>query len=751
MKAGERLEMNLRSLAPGRPPKGVLRMGAAVLALVMVAGCATARNERPYATRTYQSTDVERPKPSEPDDAATATAPPGDGSKAALAPRSTFARIPNIAVGAGDEDDAPAGEEPPFPVREIDAVVPPLALPAFIDLAFGEMLQVPYATGAGVANRTEIVQLRSSGMMPARTFLNLVKVALSDFGVRVSLENGVYQIIEDTALQTRRPRFIKSRSRPDTPVTLRPIVQFVELNAVSARDMTSILQQAFGAQGENLKFEPDPDSNYIVLTGLPDDVNAALSIIYEMDELRYAGTQVQRYSPGHWNAGELAREVERILTAEGWQTSSQETSPRPILLLPVAYSNDLLIFSRTPEARLRVNYWLSELDRPIQKADGPQLFVYNVKNLNAEVLAQTANQVLLGGQLRDPASVIEAQARAARAGQPAGAAGPNGPSGNGAAALGDFVVDPLGNRLIFSGTSSEYERVLPMLKQLDVPPAEVLIEVMIAQVTLTDSTQFGVDWTIRNLSDNNLVGNASSALTDAGSGLSGIVSRGGFGPAGVAFGVFSPDVDVSIDAFAENSQVNILSTPRLVARSGSAATVQVGTDVPIITSQRAAPNQTGAGDLLDTLQTIEYRSTGIILNIEPVVFSDNRIDLTISQEVSSTSPPAAGAIPSPTINNTSVSTLLSLQDGATAVIGGLIQDTVNRNENGVPLLKDIPVVGNLFSSDSVSVDRTELVILITAYVLRSQADRDAFVERFTRDIDRTLSEDNLITLRPRHF
>ncbi len=741
--------MKLRKLTQGCALESAARIGAAS-ALALIAGCSTVRNERPYATRTYQSTDVERPETPAPADEAGLPGAPRDGAAAASGPRSTIARIPTIATGSGEAEETPAGAEPPFPVSEIDAVVPPLALPAFIDLAFGEMLKVPYATGAGVAGRTEIVQLRSSGMMPARTFLNLVKVALSDFGVRISLEDGVYQIVEDSALQTRRPRFIRSRARPDTPVTLRPIVQFVELNAVSARDMTSILQQAFGAQGENLKFEPDPESNYIVLTGLPDDVNAALSIIYEMDELRYAGTQVQRYSPGHWNAGELAREVERILTAEGWQTSSQETSPRPILLLPVAYSNDLLVFSRTPEARARVNYWLSELDRPIQKADGPQLFVYNVKNLNAEVLAQTANQVLVGGLLRDPASIIEAQARAARGGQPsAGAAA--GPNGNGTGAIGDFVVDPLGNRLIFSGTSSEYERVLPMLKQLDVPPAEVLIEVMIAQVTLTDSTQFGVDWTIRNLSDNNLVGGASSALTDAGSGLSGIVSRGGFGPAGVAFGIFSPDVDVSIDAFAENSQVNILSTPRLVARSGAAATVQVGTDVPIITSQRAAPNQTGAGDLLDTLQTIEYRSTGIILNIEPVVFSDNRIDLTISQEVSSTSAPAAGAIPSPTINNTSVSTLLSLQDGATAVIGGLIQDTVNRNENGVPLLKDVPIVGNLFSSDSVSVDRTELVILITAYVLRSQADRDAFVDRFTRDIDRTLGEDNLVTLRPRHF
>ena len=718
------------------------------LTLVFATSCSTTRVERDYETRAYQSSDVARSTGTDAADNLEGKLNQGAQSDQPAQASSTTTSIPRIADGTASGDPSIVSIKPEFAVSEIDTVVPPLSLPMFIDVVFGEMLGVPYTTGSGVASKTDIVQLRSSGKMPAETFFNLVKVALADFGVRVSLENGAYQVLEDASLNARRPRFIRSRSRPDTPVTLRPIVQFVELNAISARDMVAILRQAFGRRNESLQFEEDNESNYVILSGLPDDVDAALSVIYEMDELRYAGTQVQRYSPAHWAANELAREIERILVAEGWQASSREDTPRPILILPIGYSNDILIFSRTREARGRVNYWLEQLDRPVQSGNAPQLFVYNVKNLDAEILADTANRVLAGGTVRDPVRTIGIQNNAAQARQ----AGQQDNTTGGS--FGDFVVDPLGNRLIFSGTSSEYERVLPMLTTLDVPPAEVLIEVMIAQVTLTDSTQFGVDWTIKNLSDGNFRNATSGAPTgnlDIGSNLEGIVSNGGFGPAGIAFGIFSPDVDVNLDAFAENSQVNILSTPRIVSRSGSSANVQVGTDVPIITSQRAAPNQTGAGDLLDSLQTIEYRSTGIILNIEPIVFSDDRIDLTISQEISSTSAPAAGAIPSPTINNTSIGTILSLQDGATAVIGGLIQDTVNRNENGVPIFKDLPVVGNLFSSDSVSIDRTELVILITAYVIRNQGDRDAFVNKFTRDIDRTLNEDNLVTLRPRHF
>jgi len=734
--------MSVNSAFSGQP----LRVFLIFVSVLVLTGCATSRAERDYQTRSYQSKDVLR-SASEDGDRPTKIDVPGtdqeDGSEKRA--RSALTRVPSLADGIAASDGDGDQRALAFSKSEIEARGPPLELPMFIDVTFGEYLGVPYVTGPGVANKNDIVQLRSSGTIPAETFLNLVRVALADYGVRISLTDGVYQIVEDTALRDQRPRFIRSRTRPTTPVSLRPIVQFVELNAVSARDMASILRQAFGSRTDNLQFEADNESNYIVLSGLPEDVDAALSVIYEMDELQYAGTQVQKYAPSHWSVTDLSLEITRIMTAEGWQISAREDQPRPILVLPIAYSNDLLIFSRSREARARVNYWLLQLDRPIQSGGAPQVFVYNVKNLDASILAETANQVLAGGNVRDPVSGVRNQNRIAQANAQTG---PNG--GIGGATTGDFVVDRLGNRLIFTGTSSEYERVLPMLTQLDVPPSEVLIEVMIAQVTLTDSTSFGVDWTIRNLVDSNAQRSFNS-FTDEGSELSGLISSGTFGPAGLAFGVLSPDVNVSIDALAENNQVNILSTPRLVARSGRSANVQVGTDVPIITTQRAAPNQTGAGDLLDTLQSIEYRSTGIILNIEPIVFSDDRIDLTINQEVSSTSAPSAGAIPSPTINNTSVSTLLSLQDGATAVIGGLIQDTVNRNESGVPLFKDLPYVGGLFSSDSVSVDRTELVILITAYVLRNQADRDAFVERFTRDIDETLSKDNLITLRPRYF
>ena len=216
-------------------------------------------------------------------------------------------------------------------------------------------------------------------------------------------------------------------------------------------------------------------------------------------------------------------------------------------------------------------------------------------------------------------------------------------------------------------------------------------------------------------------------------------------------GLLGNDLEATLNAFANNRRVKILSTPILTARSGSEAELQVGQDIPILSSQRAANTQDGVG-VTDVLQSIEYRATGVLVTIAPIVFSDNRIDLTITQEVSSAVSTANSTIASPTISNRSLSTQLSLEDGQTAVMGGLIQRSYTVDESGVPILKDIPLIGQVFSSDGLSQDDTELVVLITAYVLRGQSDKEPFVRRLSDSVDDRLNEDGRITtLLPRQF
>ena len=596
------------------------------------------------------------------------------------------------------------------------------------DSVYGEMLGVPYVTGPEVAKMNDVVQLRSSGEMNAQDFLSLVSNALESYGVRVVPENGTYQVLQDKALRSRIPKFIKSRARVRTRSDLRPVIQFVEMQAVDANSMLAFLRQAFGNSNDKLTITANQGQNYVSLAGLPNDVDAAIDIIRELDELDFAGSQIQRYTPQYWNSGEFAQALTDALNVEGWSVTSNVNLNRTIFLMPVEYSNDLFIFAKSKLAHDRVDSWIRELDRPVQGGDTEQIFIYQVKNVDASILAETANGVLFsssGGSLPSAVSGsgLGQNENTALISQNSNAV---------------FNVDSLGNRIIFTGTTTDYNKLRNLLEQLDTPAPEVLIEVQIAEVTLTDETNFGIDFFIDDL------GNNSVTATAATGGL-------GLGSSGLNVNVLSGNVDAALNAFSSNRRVKLLSTPILVARSGGEAEIQVGQDIPIITAQRAANNQNGDGNT-DILQSIDYRKIGNLLSIAPIVFSDDRIDLSITQEVSSTVDVSNSTISSPTISNRSLSTQLSLEDGQTAVLGGLISENYIEDERGVPLLKDLPVVGTVFSNEALSVNRTELIVLITAYVLRGQVDKDQFVNRLSSRSDGLLAnEDRFVTLLPKKF
>jgi len=775
-------------LSSRKPLKFGLLSGLSVLAL---SGCA---NSALLEKRTLEVDALSRPQSvldrpkagatnSTPDPSVTTTADGttiiggtnnsqtnGDDGPVPFDERSGVSRVPSIGDALTARDLSRGGNAPGLPSGDINIAVPPASLPNFIDAVFGGLLDVPYVTGPGIANRTDVVQLRSSGEMAPETFLDLVGMALKDYGVRVTAENGVFQILEDQALKARTPQFIKSRAKISTPANLRPVVQFVELNAIDANDMAAILRQALGRNSDAVSIESASDTNFIILSGLPGDIETALDIVYQMDELDYAGTQVQRYSPAYWNAKELQQELRTLLEAEGWQASISASLPKTILMLAVDYSNDLMIFTRSREARARVNYWMQELDQPTPQGDIPQLFVYSVQNLDANLLAATVNQVLTGqggaASVGRPSNVLSGQGIGAggnfgRQGGVNAQGTANANNNEGLPSGGTrLVVDTIGNRLIYSGTASDYQRLLPLLRQLDTPPAEVLIEVTIADINLNSGINFGVDWDIGNLGDPVLnprtgareasrVGEGDSRGSRGENIFDNPTSAIAGGGGGLVYSIANNNFNATLNAAANNGDIRILSTPRIITRSGQGAQIQVGADVPVISSQGAANVDLGQGLL--GLTSIDYRSTGILLSIEPIVYGNNRVDLTVSQELSNSSAGSVAGIPSPTFSNTSVSTALSLEDGATAVIGGLIQETADITSSGVPFLKDIPGLGNLFSSTTEDTSKREIVILITAYVLQGQKDKNAIVDEFTASFNRTTAASDLVTLRPRQF
>ncbi|MHA6288827.1 secretin N-terminal domain-containing protein [Maricaulis sp. CAU 1757] len=621
-----------------------------------------------------------------------------------LGPDVDVRSVPSISPGRSASTIGPR-EVPRLSGELINVTLPPQPLPAFLNTVFGEILEQPFTLGPEVLELDETISLRSVRDMPPATFLALVEEALKDYGLGVTYENGLFRVVQLDELRAQMPRFITSRAHSDVPSGLRPVVQFVQLSAIDVADMQAILEQALPNRSE-LMIRNNRRTNALILSGLADDVNAALAIIDEMDELQFAGTQVVTFSPANWDATELATTLNEILTLEGFTIGVGSGFPRPITLLPLAFTNQLMIFASDRMQADHVLELARDLDAEAYRGEARNPFVYQVLNADASSLAQIVGSVIGGG--------------AAGSGVPAGQGSTGGSEGGpaGVTSIGNLTIDEQGNRIIFFGTQAEFEQVSTLLRQLDTPVPEVLIEVTIAEVTLTDDSSYSLDL----IFDSEIAPRFTASLA-SNDGFSGVVETG--------------EVTLTASASAGNNQINVLSTPRIVTRSGVEGSVQVGTDVPIITSQRAATTQTGGSS--DILQTVQYRSTGILLTVEPRVYSGNRIDLTINQEVSSAEANENTAIASPVISNRSLSSQLSLQDGQTAVLGGLIENRFTRGNTGVPFLKDIPVVGMPFRGETLSSTRTMLVVLVTPYILDTRNDRQVLVDALVGAMNRNFS------------
>ncbi|HCR67307.1 MAG: hypothetical protein CMH90_03880 [Oceanicaulis sp.] len=596
-------------------------------------------------------------------------------------------------------------DTPDLPDTLINVTLPPQPVPAFVNTVFSDILEQPFSLGPNVATREELISLRSVNDMEPSTFLTLVEQALQDYGLGVTYNEGLFRVVELAELRAQMPRFVRARAHASVPSDLRPVVQFVELTAIDAVDMQQILEQAFPDRNV-LRIANNRLLNTLTLSGLAEDVNAAMAIVQQMDELRYAGTQVVTVSVRNWDATALANSMSQIMTLEGYMVGVGVTTPRSLTLLPLEFTNQIMIFAATRDLTDHALALAVRLDREAFNAEVRMPHVYQAQNTEATILAEVISSVM---------GSSSASVDATGSDDATGSSSSNSDSSDfSAQSYGNVTVDEQGNRVIYYGTQAEYDQFVSLARQLDTPVPEVMIEVTIAEVTLTDDSSYGLNAVF----DSELSAGFSAELTSNGS-FSGTVRTG--------------QVTLNGSAAANNSQVNVLSTPRIVARSGTEATVQVGNDVPIITSQRAANSQSGGST--DVLQTVQYRSTGVLLSVTPRVFSGNRIDLEISQETSAAEANSNSAITSPLISTRSMNSQLSLQDGQTAVLGGLIENRFTRGNSGIPLLKDVPLLGAPFRNETLNATRTMLVVLVTPFVLDTRNDRQQVVDTLVRALN----------------
>ncbi|HXA48713.1 MAG TPA: type II secretion system secretin GspD [Candidatus Acidoferrum sp.] len=268
------------------------------------------------------------------------------------------------------------------------------------------------------------------------------------------------------------------------------------------------------------------------------------------------------------------------------------------------------------------------------------------------------------------------------------------------------IPNPFDNTILIQATTSEYEQILNLLRQLDVPPRQVLIEARIYEVGLTGAFAAGVTAFLEKRDAQG----AGSRMLNIATGAGGVALSTG------AMVWKSHELLAAITAQETNTHTRVIASPSIIATDSIPASLNVGSDVPVLTSQAVAGGVQNNGSSVFA-NTISNRSTGVTLQITARVNSSGIVTLIINQNVSAPQPPSSGGIQSPSFSNRSFQTQLTVQDGDTVAIGGIISESDLRSNGGVPFLNRLPVVGPAFGNKSVSKERTELVVFLTPRVI----------------------------------
>jgi type II secretory pathway component GspD/PulD (secretin) len=309
-----------------------------------------------------------------------------------------------------------------------------------------------------------------------------------------------------------------------------------------------------------------------------------------------------------------------------------------------------------------------------------------------------------------------------------------------------IVADPATNSLIIFGTAQEFQNIKNILKDLDIMPRQVLMEVLVAEVTLTDDTSFGIEYEILKKSGVSIFGHTfpsqggvRSGLLGAPSTTAGAITQFGSGISGVAGR--SNAVRAFINALMSDSRVKILASPHVLATDNRPARIQVGTEEPIPTGIVQAA--VGSATDLSTSTSIQFRNTGRIVTIIPQVNAKGLVNLQIKAEVSERGANVqigAAGNTFPSFNTRDAETTAVVQDGETLVIGGIISDRVSRDRVGIPFLMNLPVLGRFFGTTTDNVQRTELVMLITPHVIRNVEEARSVTDEFKDKLSTVMRE-----------
>jgi general secretion pathway protein D len=584
-----------------------------------------------------------------------------------------------------------------------------------VQQVLGDTLGLSYVVEGEIAGAISVDTARP---VDQRTLLEMLSGALAGSGAALINEGGFYRVTTAEAALASTSRIVGYGSSV-SDLKVGPGVQVVPLRYISATEMEKILKPI---APEGAIARVDVARNLLIIKSDSRSTASLLEMVDMFDVDYMAGMSFALLPVKNTSATGLVTELDQLFGA-----ASGTPMAGLVRFIPIERLNAVMAISPQPQQLEQVQTWMERLDRsgrlsdqsfhvvPLQNRAAKEVAELLQRTLSDNPQEQSSNSMSANTVRPDMTPVVtetSGQGKAATTTtiSTSGASLSSPPTTTMASATGKPIriqADDGNNSLLILSTPEEFQLLQQVVSVLDVAPNQVMLEATIAEVTLNDDLAYGINWFLESGEFN---------LTFSGD------KTGSVAPTFPGFSVLFSGEDgrAALSAVASMTDVKVLSSPSLMVLDNRTATLQVGDQVPIVTQTSASTIDANA----PIVNQVEMRDTGVILKVTPRVNEGGRVSLEIEQEVSDVTQTKTSGIDSPTIQQRKIKTSVAVDNGSTIALGGLIRDRVTDGATKIPLLGDIPMVGELFRTNTKRNERTELVVLITPRVVGSASDAE---------------------------
>ena len=605
-----------------------------------------------------------------------------------------------------------------------------MPLSDFIVYALGDMLKISFVMDEKAMKNKKPISMRMPQPMPSDKTLELLIGVFEKNKLYLEEKAGALYILNEPPPESKQ--LFDIRIGRDTGDSSAYILQAVPLRHVKPNDILPLVKEILKT---DIQVQTSSRENVLLIYGQASKVRQVVAIVDTFDVPYLQGKNIFLLRLTYWQSDEFIKELTKILKGLGFNIANTSNDPGP-LFVPIKQLNCILVAAPDDVTAKYILEWRDKLDTPEAAGDADTAFSYHPKYTRASDLVESIKKLYAF----TPAATTTPGATTTHAPAPTTTPPPEArPTGSrstaqrGAATAALTSAQILGipglkmsaddskNIIIIISSASTYKVILSLIEGLDTPARQVLIEATIAELTLTDELKYGLEWYITN-------------TLQGGTYQVGTLGALGVTPLGLSFQFLSQTGNIKgiVTALATANKANILSTPRLTVLDNKEAMIQIGQDVPTVTSQVSGADITSTSANPSVLQNVQYRTTGVILKVRPTINSGGLLTLDISQEVSQ--PGATGVGGSPIILTRVINTSVVVAHGQTLALGGLMRETESVAENKVPLLGDIPLIGNLFKYTDKTKDKTELLVLVTPTILVSTDDATKITDELKKEL-----------------